>query len=432
MQVFDDVVRKNWLIRTALFCYASAPVFIKSYLLILYGLKCYLSARSSGSAEADILFFAVTPNEKGALASVRRHLFGLSAGDLRLARSHCLRPAALLALPAFLLRLPRLYRFARRLSGALHFMPACRVFSTLAYYLRFRQMVRRSGARAVFIANHYSPESIALAVAAHAAERKVFCTNHANGTWYQGYVPPLYCDLVAATSGAILEAYAKASRQRLNAVYLPQGLPQAPMRSDPGAGGPMTVGIFLTALTDRARLRVLVRDLADDPAVEKVLIRSHPMQVINEDLTEFTAGDARVAETSDLPLADNVALCDLAVCGNSSAAVDVLRGGVPVLYDGGLDGLPRDFNGYLARGLVMPLPSALDAAAMAAVRAFYGSPDWIRTMRHFDAGYRRDGMAMYQVLNEAVRRLIGTTEEVEVRYPATEPALGAVFRPAVR
>ena len=61
LQVFDDVVRKNWLIRTALFCYASAPAFIKSYLLILYGLKCYLSARSSGSAEADILFFAVTP-----------------------------------------------------------------------------------------------------------------------------------------------------------------------------------------------------------------------------------------------------------------------------------------------------------------------------------------------------------------------------------
>ncbi|HIP78699.1 MAG TPA: hypothetical protein EYH07_09595 [Kiloniellaceae bacterium] len=421
--MFSDIVRKNAIIRSAFFFYNSAPEFIKSYLLLLYGVKCYLSANCRGTVGADVAFFASYPNEQVAIAHVRRHLDGLSGGEIWLSRGNCFRPQSLKALPAFLWQARRLQRLSRRLVRRFHFLPACRIFSTITYYARFRQVLDGLDAQSVFVANHYSPECLALAAAAHRSRRRVFCTNHGNGTWRSGYVPPVHADLIAVTSAAILEAYARDSRRNLDAVFIPHASPQRPMRAGFESGAPLTVGIFLTALTNLDRLQALVTELEANPRVDRVLIRSHPVKVVNDDLSALLARGDHVGETGAMPLAKNIELCDIAICGNSTVTVDLLRGGLPVVYDAGLDDLADDVNGYVQEGLLPPLPAALDRQALASLAAFYSDPAWAATMRHFDAGYRQDEAAMLRSFNGAVRRVVRAAVAAEPR--SSRPDLSA-------
>lgn len=426
LTVFSDIVRKNIFIRSVVVFYSIVPEFIKSYLLVFYGLKCYLSASCHGPTNTDIVFFGVYPNERAALAHLRRRLSGFSTGDIDLSRGNCFRWGAIRALPAFFGQAPRWYRVARRLVRRFHFLPACRIFSTMTYYARFRQMLVPWDAKSVFIANHYSPECLALAAAAHSANRKVVCTNHANGTWRSGYVPPLHSDLVAVTSAVILDVYSRHSLRGLNSVFIPQAMPQRPMRSRLDLQKPVTVGIFLTALTDMARLQALVGMLESNLKNPRILIRCHPVKVVNDDLSALSARGDHVTATGDMPLLDNIGLCDVAICGNSSVTIDVLRCGVPVLYDAGLDKLDHDSNGYLGQQLVMSLPPEVNAATFQSVSRFYGDPAWPATMRYFDAGYQQDEEAMFQGLNDALRRCI----QAAVPFDAAAPVPGLAGAPA--
>jgi hypothetical protein len=417
LTVFSDIVRKNIVIRTVVLFYSIAPEFIKSYLLVFYGLKCYLSASRRGPINPDIVFFGVYPNERAALAHLRRRLSGFSTGDIDLSRGNCFRWGAVRALPAFFGQAPRWYRVARRLVRRFHFLPACRIFSTMTYYARFRQMLEPWDAKSVFVANHYSPECLALAAAAHSANRKVFCTNHANGTWRSGYVPPLHSDLVAVTSAVILDVYSRHSRRGLNSVFVPQAMPQRPMHSHIDLGRPVTIGIFLTALTNMERLQALVGMLESNVKNLRVLIRCHPVKVVNEDLSALSARGDHVTTTGDMPLIDNIGLCDVAICGNSSVTIDILRSGVPVLYDAGLDELEFDSNGYLGQQLVMSLPSEMNEAVFQSISRFYGDSAWLSTMRYFDAGYQQDEGAMFQELNVALRHCIQTALPLDAAAP---------------
>ncbi len=421
LTVFSDIVRKNIVIRSVFFFYDMAPEFIKAYLLILYGLKCYLSANWRGTPAPDIVYFASCPNEHVAIAHVRSHLRGQKAADIALSRGNCFRPEAFRALPEFFYHALRLRRLARRLVRQFHFLPACRIFSTMTYYLRFRRLLGAGEAKAVFLANHYSPESLALAAAAHQSGRKVFCTNHANGTWRSGYVPPLHSDLVAVTSEAILDAYARHSARELNSIFIPQPSPKAPMQSRIEPGKPITVGIFLTALTNMKRLRALVGQLESNPLVAEVLIRSHPVKVVNEDLSGVMASGDRLMDSSAFPLSENIGLCDVAICGNSSVTIDILRGGVPVLYDAGLDDLAFDVNGYLNQQLVPPMPTALDAAALQSLDRFYSAPSWAQTMRYFDAGYGQNEGVMFHRLRSEIRMSLRPPVVAAERAEKLEP-----------
>lgn len=406
LAIFTEVVQKNLKVRFFYVIYEAAPLAIKALLLWCYGLKCYLSLDWDRSGRAELATFASFHNEHVAIGHILDHVEGLASGNIAASKRNCLSPAALRALPAFLASSRRLLRLCRRLARRFHFLPACRVFSTMTYYARFRQLLERPGVKAVLITNHYSPECLAVAAAAHRARKKVIFANHANATWDSGFVPPLYSDLAAVTSQAVLDIYRRHSPRELRAVFIPLASAQRPMRSRLEDAQPLSVGIFLTALTNMARLRTLVEQLSGNPRVGDILIRPHPVEVIKDDLSALCAGGGRVKDTFGMPLFDNIKLCDVVVCGNSTVTVELLRGGVPVLYDGELDGLPYDYNGYMKHELVLPVPAELNDAALASIGDFYDSAAWFETMRYFDAGYQRDEAEMFRQLAEAMREVL--------------------------
>ncbi len=297
----------------------------------------------------------------------------------------------------------------------------------MTYYVRFRHLLERHDVKAVFIANHYSPECLALAAAAHRSGRKVLFTNHANATWHEGYLPPLYSDLAAVTSQAVLDTYQKNSSREIGAVFVPQVSAQRSMRSQVEPKEPVTVGIFLTALTSMTRLSALIGQLESDPKVGRIVIRPHPVMVVNEDLSDICVEGGRVENAGGMPLYDNIELCDVAICGNSTVTIELLRGGVPVFYDADLDGLSYDYNGYVKHGLVLPMPSVLDRPALQALDRFYGSPSWVNTMRYFDAGYQREEAEMFRRLNDALHRTVHSSASVDVRARPRRPAADAPY-----
>lgn len=429
LAVFADIARKNRVIRAAYGCYTSAPWFIKSYLLLLYGLKCYLSVNWRGTGKrpegAGVACFASFPNEHTAIGHIRRHMQDLETFDLSARWATCFRLGALTRLPSALRAAPRLRRIAGSVARRSSFMPACRVFSTIAYYAAFRRLLARRPVVAVLIANHYSPECLGLAAAAHRLGRKVLFINHANATRDEGYIPPLHSDFAAVTSQAVLDICVKHTRKNFNAAFIPSPLPQRPMGLSRSPKRPVAVGIFLTALTDMARLHEIVRQLEAVSEVAAILVRPHPVKLVNENLADLCAVSTRVRSTEGSPLFDNITQCDVAICGNSTVTVDILRAGVPVLYDAQLDSLPKDYNGYLKHRLVPAIPVELSADIFGLLHGFYRNPAWAAVMRYFDAGYQQDEAAMYRRLNDALAAAVPTVAPRPTEYSNAMPSRAA-------
>src|SRR5690606_12589116 len=98
-----------------------------------------------------------------------------------------------------------------------------------------------------------------------------------------------------------------------------------------------------------------------------------------------------VALSQGANLAADAQACDLVVAGNTTAALECLRLGTPVAYDGSLDALPRDYNGFVQDGLIPDM--SVNAPDMAAVAACYAN-EWEARMRYFDAAYGQDAQAL--------------------------------------
>lgn len=406
MRVFMSVVNNSRRIRVSYHLYRASPEFLKAALILLYGLKCYLSLARGSVADPQLVYFASYPNEHRVLRHVRKHLSATTQGEITISLANCFGLASAVSLPAFIPATPRLYRYAKKLVRRHDFMPACRIFSTVTYYMRFRRLLP-SATRAVFIACHYSPECLGLAAAAHRGCKKVFFTNHASATGESHYVPPLHADLVAATSEAVADLYRRYTSHALDIVPITIAGARHPMRFPDNQADTCTVGIYLTALTNEDRLKDVVMEWRTLMPNSRVFIRYHPAAVVNTDLSYLAKSDQRLDISGTNSLREDMARTDIAICGNSTVTIELLRGGRPVLYDNRLDRIGHDYNGYLRRGLVMPYPEQVDDAVLEQIRVHYGEDSWHAKMRYFDSGYSADEQSIMREFATAVDRMMG-------------------------
>ena len=409
MKVFMSVLRNSRKIRYSYTIYQQVPATLKAALIVLYGVKCFLSLAWKQDDEQQLLFFASYPNERHALNHVRSTLDTLQHGVVTISLRHCLRFGALTDIVAFVPAGTRLYRYAKMLVRRHDFMPACRIFSTVTYYMRFKRLLAGSAVKAVFIACQYSPECLGFAAAAHRAGKKVLFTNHANATGETGYVAPIYADLVAVTSQALADVYQRHTPHELNIVPFTIAAPQKSMRAPDCNAEALVAGIYLTALTDKARLQQAVAELSQLPSVGSIFIRTHPAQVVNTDMSGIVGRTGPLEISGTRPLREDIERTDIAVCGNSTVAIEILRGGRPVLYDHQLDHLVFDYNGYAGHGLVLPYPETLDNGFLDQVRQHYLSENWSEKMRYFDFSYQKDEIAILQRFQGAVLRILQET-----------------------
>ena len=402
MKVFMSVLSNSRRIRYSYTLYQYAPSAVKAALIVLYGLKCYLTLAWARDGEQQLVFFACYPNERHVLNHVRSNLDAVEHGEVTISLRHCLTFGALANFVAFVPASIRLYRYAKRLVARHDFMPACRIFSTVTYYMRFKRLLTGSAVKAVFIACQYSPECLGLAAAAHQTGKKVLFTNHASASGDTGFVAPIYADLVAVTGQALVDVYRRHTPHELNIVPFPIATPQKPMRVPVRETKELVAGIYLTALTDEARVQQVVSEFLKLPSIGAVFIRSHPVQVTRPDLSGIAGTDAPIEISSTRPLREDIERTDIAVCGNSTVTIELLRGGRPVLYDHQLDHLVFDYNGYVGHGLVLAYTEALDGGYLDQLRQHYLNGDWPAKMRYFDCSYQKDEIGILQKFQERV------------------------------
>lgn len=292
-------------------------------------------------------------------------------------------------------KLRSLYRMVVHIERRHGFMPACRVMATLFMYLRFHAWLKAMQPNAVVVTSDYSPDGAALTAAAGSLGIRRVYVPHALPSLQIGRSMLAY-DAYVFDSEAMRERFSRLAPIAGEVVYRGVRGGHTLMKRMP----PGRVGVFLAGATHMEGLLAMVRALSGRFA--EVLVRGHPVDFTNPDFTQVEQAAANVRISRGQALEQDAASCTLVVAGNTTAILEVLRQGVPVVYSAQLDTIPRDYNGFVTDGLVPELVSP-EALQPQAVQNFFDAA-WEKRMRYFDAGYGQDAQALRTQLVAALKR----------------------------
>lgn len=399
--VFAEIKRKNRLYRLLDWFYARAGAATgQPFFLLLYMLKCVLSIGPIDPAEeAHAVSITNFGNERHAADRLATLVPDVRFLALSLSRGHFVGRGQLRAAFHLLRATPRLWRFLARLARAHDFMPAARIASALAFYIRFsRLFAEYRGLNAAAVASNYSPEALGLAAAAHRNGRRVVYVNHAPVPLNGAPVPPVLADCAVLYGEAVRQIYERRSRCTAEIALVGQPWLSRPMQWRDEV---RTVGIFLTALTRTEAVAELVSAIRASSPDVRILIRNHPVALLRSDFSELRDGNLQI--TIGTPLDDEIEACDLVVCGNSGVAMNVLSGGRPVAYLDSLDGLNFDYNGFVESGLVCHV-AGWSNDLYNRLKRFYFNPKWQSVMRSYDASYGVDARDLQRAAAATIRR----------------------------
>lgn len=386
--VFDEIKRKNPIYRIVDQFYRNAgPRLFQPLMLFAYMLQCVMSVGPFGKRDAEAVSVSHFANEHKTIDRIAALAPDVSIMRLSLERGNMLGWRQAYAVFAMLYRLPKIWPFLRLLARSYSFMPAARMASALAFYMRFSTLFEQHSAlKAALIASNYSPESVGLAAAAHRWQRRVVYANHAPVPANGVFVPPVLADCALFYGAEVSNIYKHRSACTAEVAFIGQPVQSRPMEWRDEVN---SVGIFLTAGTRADVLKSLVASIRLDLPNARIIIRQHPVTLLKTDFSAIGVDDDKTELTLGNPLDTEIAACDLVICGNSGVSLNVLSGGRPVAYLSSLDDIAFDANGFVASRLVYSMPW-WTSDLYERLRGFYAAPGWQDVMRRYDAAYCAD------------------------------------------
>ncbi len=399
--VYEEIKNKNAIYRLVDTLYLMAGTrALQPIALLLYMIKCAISLGPIGREEAEAVSISNFDNEHKTVARVTALVPEVPIMRATVERKHIFRLGQVVVALKMLGSVLRVWSFLRVLAQTHSFMPAARIASALAYYMRFTWLfAKRPELKAAIIASNYSPEAVGMAAAAHRMGRRVVYSNHAPVPANGAVVPPVYSDCALFYGEKTTQTYENRSACTAEVAYLGQPGKTRPMEWENEV---KTVGIFLTSGTKIDVLRSLIATIRVDLPAARILIRQHPVLLLKTDFSGLALDDANVELTIGNPLDDEIAACDLVICGNSGVAMNVLSGGRPVAYLSSLDGIKFDAIGFVESRLVYSMPWWSEDIYNR-LKAFYQNPGWQEVMQSYDASYGADITALKR---EATRTLL--------------------------
>jgi hypothetical protein len=411
--VFAEITRKNPLYRLVDTLYTRAGArTMQPLLLFAYMLKSVLSLGPFKAADAVAVSISNFGNEHHAIGRLAALVPDARLSRLSLSRRHILSRGQPRAAWRMLVAARRVWPFLSRLVRAHSFMPSARIASGLAFYVRFLQyFADHPDVNAAIVPSNYSPEAVGLAAAAHRMGRRVIYINHAPVPANGAMVPPVLADCAIFYGDAVRQTYERRSRCRADVALIGQPWTARPMEWRDEV---RTVGIFLTALTRTQAVGELVAAISASRPGVRILIRNHPVALLKSDFSDLVARHRNLSVTIGNPLEDEIAACDLIICGNSGVSMNAVSGGRPVAYMDTLDGSRFDQNGFVESGLICHVPGWTDDI-YGRLKAFYERPEWRAVMRTYDASYEGDVETLNQTAAEMIRRHLRPAEGRRVR-----------------
>lgn len=363
-----------------------------------YGVIAFLGL-DAPDADADLWSVAAYRNEERQFEFVQRAAPELRVAAMRLRPRPTLRTLRATAAAAGAIvrrpsRLGPLWRTVERHDRRDGFLVACRVASTLGYYLRAHRELASAhgqGVRAVLVSSDSNPYAMGVAAAARALGRRVVYITH--GHLPEG-PPPLDVDLALLDGPALRRVYERAGPVRGLVVFKGAEGELRPMREKRPPSRGLVVGVFASILVDWPSFWARVLEIEAALKPERLIVRLHPNTVIRDPAALRLKPTLRHLEISggESILTEDAAACDLVVAGNSSCHLTVLRFGVPSVYVPGLDTVPHDFYRFLEDGLI-PWVTRAGELDYDAITRFYDAPDWPRRFADYDPAYTIPGEA---------------------------------------
>lgn len=402
--VFEEIKKKNLLYRFAdtLYSIAGKRLF-QPLILLAYMVKCVLSVGSFEDGDAEAVAISNFDNEHHTVERVAALVPDVRLLRLTIERRHVAGRGQMAAALRMLGAFRRVWSFLRILVRAHSFMPSARIASALAFYMRFSRMfAQRLELNAAIVTSNYSPEAVGMAAAAHATGRRVVYANHAPVPANGPVVPPVLADCGLFYGDMTRQTYERRSRCTAEVALIGQPHRARPMEWAEDLG---KVGIFLTSGTKIDVLSDLIAAIRAGRPATSILIRNHPVALLKTDLSELATDDPNIEITLGKPLDDEIAACDLIICGNSGVALNALSGGRPVAYLSNLDGILFDSNGFVESGLVCHVKGWSDDIYQS-LKAFYQAPGWQEVMRSYDASYGIDVAPLEREAAETLGRYL--------------------------
>jgi hypothetical protein len=403
--VFEEIKNKNPLYRLVDTFYSNAGGTIQSLLLFAYMLKCVVSLGPFDDDGAEAVAISNFDNERHTVERVAALVPDVRLLRLSIKRRHILSSGQFAAVLRMLGSAGRIWSFLSTLVRLHSFMPSARIASALAFYMRFSQLfAERPALVAAIVASNYSPEAVGMAAAAHRMGKRVVYANHAPVPANGAVVPPVLADCALFYGEALRQTYERRSRCTAEVALIGQPWTARAMEWRDEV---RTVGVFLTAGTRADVVADLVSAIrANRPGV-RILIRNHPVALLKTDLSAL-GDDANIEITIGNPLDEEIAACDLIICGNSGVALNALSCGRPVAYLADLDRGKFDGNGFVESGLVCQV-TGWSADIYAWLNNFYSRPGWQQVMRSYDASYGANAAALSQQAADMLRRYLSRT-----------------------
>lgn len=421
--VFNEIKSKNALYRFVDWIYQSCDDRIfKPLLLFAYMLKCVACTGPScvkGTEEAVAI--SQFPNEHRTIDRVESLVPQIEVLRISLALRQSFGREQWRATAALILTAGRIFRFLQVLARSYNFMPSARIAGTLAFYIRFSYLfTERPGLEAAIVASNYSPEAVGMAAAAHRKDRRVVYANHAPVPANASFIPPVLADCALVYGEAMSQTYTQSSKCTAEIALIGQ----------PGASEPMkfkeevkTVGIFLTAGTRVEVLQSLIASVLLGLPFARIIIRQHPVTLLQSDFAEIGLDDLNVEVTIGEPLEAQIATCDIVICGNSGVALNVVSGGRPVAYLSSLDDGKFDTLGFVQSRLIYSMPWWTDDL-YSRLKHFYQTSGWQDTMCRYDAAYLVDRDALNMSAREVLmRHLKPSSSSTEAQAPKVSKVL---------
>ncbi|NLS11057.1 hypothetical protein HGQ17_13845 [Nesterenkonia sp. MY13] len=293
---------------------------------------------------APVLAFATTANNRREIDFLQRLLEGqdLPSGvvnlcDLDAARQRVDQPAVKSALESAFKQFLESRSTIKR--GLLHQLISFASFSLAAW-----KVLHTVEAKTFVVANDHSPGPVAYAKLARHFGMKTVYLQHAEVTTN---FPPLDFDLSILrnrVSKNIYERVGPVTGQVMVASRDPKALDLTELRSTRQqlrTGGKLPALIYPSGVSNIESLENLYRALEENPDVSVVAVKVHPAA---KNLEQFHTRNMSVRRT--IPHKGHVA-----VCGNSSVAIELIAAGNLVFQCFDLDEITRDYYGFVRQGL---------------------------------------------------------------------------------
>ncbi len=380
-----------------------------STLVSLYGLKTYLTIADAPNARDGIMSIAVFVNARRHINEVAELLHDETITIVEVGTKTLAQPRTLRRLLRVATSPRRCIRFVRLVHATKqeNFLVACRVASTIAAYIRCKELLEEAQPRAVLVASDSNPEEVALKIAARTCGVPSIFASHAYTTPVS---PALRFDLSILEGQAALASFQAKGPIRGAVVFRGidgDSVPLDPRRFERTAP---TIGIFAPKAVRWDAFNRIITDCQQRFPGCKVLIRWHPNMLGGQKLGELR-GRADVIETpASATVGEIIGQCDWGIADeNSNVVLDMLKRGVPVLAVQNLTMLPperTDLYGFLSNSILMPPVASLATLDVPGAMAFYGSSSWAERFAAYDASYLRDLAEVKQTIRDAVARLL--------------------------